>query len=66
MFVTINGKPSEVKDGSTLADLLDHLEIKREFVAVELNMDIVPKSFYDSRTLTAGDVIEIVQFVGGG
>jgi thiamine biosynthesis protein ThiS len=66
MLVTVNGKPVEVKEGSTLADLLDNLQIKREFVAVELNLDIIPKAAYDSRALASGDVIEIVQFVGGG
>jgi len=66
MLVTVNGKPVEVKEGSTLANLLDHLQIKREFVAVELNLDIIPKAAYDSRILASGDVIEIVQFVGGG
>jgi len=66
MLVTVNGKPVEVKEGSTLANLLDNLQIKREFVAVELNLDIIPKAAYDSRALASGDVIEIVQFVGGG
>lgn len=66
MLVTVNGKPVEVKEGSTLADLLDNLQITREFVAVELNLDIIPKTAYDSRALASGDVIEIVQFVGGG
>jgi len=66
MLVTVNGKPTELKDGSTLTDLLAHLQIKRERIAVEVNMDIIAKASYDSRTLTAGDVIEIVQFVGGG
>jgi thiamine biosynthesis protein ThiS len=66
MLVTVNGKPVEVKEGSTLADLLDNLQITREFVAVELNLDIIPKAAYDSRALASGDVIEIVQFVGGG
>jgi sulfur carrier protein len=66
MLVTVNGKPVEVKEGSTLANLLDHLQIKREFVAVELNLDIIPKAAHDSRILASGDVIEIVQFVGGG
>ena len=66
MLVTVNGKPVQVKQGSTLADLIDNLQITREFVAVELNLDIIPKAAYDSRALASGDVIEIVQFVGGG
>ncbi len=66
MLVTVNGKPNEVKEGSSLGELLTQLMIKRERVAVEVNLDIVPKADYDSRVLVAGDVVEIVQFVGGG
>jgi len=66
MLVTVNGKPTEIKEGSSLEELLAHLQIKREHVAVEVNLDIVPKSSYDSCALANGDVIEIVQFVGGG
>ena len=42
------------------------LRIGRERVAVEVNLDIVPKPAYDSHILSDGDKIEIVQFVGGG
>lgn len=66
MLVTVNGKPNEITDGSSLGELLAHLQVRREHVAVEVNLDIVPKAEYDSRILTGGDSIEIVQFVGGG
>jgi sulfur carrier protein len=64
--VTVNGETSNIKDGSTVAELLDHLQIGRERVAVEVSMQIVPKSKYDIHTLSEGDSIEIVHFVGGG
>jgi len=66
MFVTVNGDSTETKDNGTVADLLVQLQIPRERVAVEVNLDIVPKSQHDSHALTDGDRIEIVQFVGGG
>jgi len=66
MLITVNGKPSEIEEGISLGELLIGLQIKRERVAVEVNLNIVPKAAYDSRILTDGDVIEIVQFVGGG
>ena len=66
MFVTINGETTEIRDGGTVAELLVQLQIKRESVAVEVNLDIVPKAAYDSLALKSGDKIEIVQFVGGG
>jgi sulfur carrier protein len=66
MLVTVNGKSTEVKDGCTIGQLLEQLEVKRDRVAVEVNMDIVPKASHDSHALAPGDIIEIVQFVGGG
>ena len=66
MRVMLNGEPSEISDKSTVADLLDSLRIGRERVAVEVNLDIVPKAMYGTRLLSAGDKIEIVHFVGGG
>jgi len=66
MFVTVNGETTEMREGGTVAELLVQLQIKRESVAVEVNLDIVPKAAYESLALKSGDKIEIVQFVGGG
>jgi thiamine biosynthesis protein ThiS len=66
MIVTVNGEPTETRNGASIGELLTQLRIPRERVAVEVNLDIVPKARHDSHTLTAGDRIEIVQFVGGG
>jgi sulfur carrier protein len=66
MFVTVNGEATETRDGCSVGELLAVLQIQRERVAVEVNLDIVPKARYDCHPLAAGDRIEIVQFVGGG
>lgn len=66
MQVMLNGTPADIKEDSTVAELLEELQIGRERVAVEVNLDIVPKSAYDSHTLAMEDRIEIVHFVGGG
>ncbi|HEY4743992.1 MAG TPA: sulfur carrier protein ThiS [Desulfuromonadaceae bacterium] len=66
MRVIVNGEPSEIRDDSSVADLLDSLRIGRERVAVEVNRDIVPKARHDAHLLSDGDRIEIVHFVGGG
>ncbi len=66
MQLSVNGETIDTRDNCTIAELLEQLEIKRERVAVEVNMDIVPKALYDSSILSAADKIEIVQFVGGG
>lgn len=66
MLVTVNGKPMDVNAGCTIGELLGQLDIKRDRVAVEVNLEIIPKASHDSHVLNEGDVIEIVQFVGGG
>ncbi|MDO9308636.1 MAG: sulfur carrier protein ThiS [Deltaproteobacteria bacterium] len=66
MHIILNGERSEQQDGLSIAGLLSGLGIGLERVAVEVNLDIVPKANYDTRMLSDGDRIEIVHFVGGG
>ncbi|KAB0671875.1 sulfur carrier protein ThiS [Oryzomonas sagensis] len=66
MNIVLNGETTDIAAGCTVAGLLEHLQLPRERVAVEVNLAIVPKAAYDSRGLSEGDRIEIVHFVGGG
>jgi thiamine biosynthesis protein ThiS len=66
MTLTVNGKPQEIADGATVADLLRALELPPERVAVERNRAIVPRATFGTAALAAGDRLEIVTFVGGG
>jgi thiamine biosynthesis protein ThiS len=63
---TVNGSAMELQDGITIENLLGQLEIDLRLVAVEQNLEIVPKVDYSTRLIRDGDSIEIVQFVGGG
>jgi thiamine biosynthesis protein ThiS len=65
MELTVNGEPRSI-DCHTITDLLIALTIDPRRVAVELNLEIVPKNMYESKNLNNGDKIEIVHFVGGG
>ena len=65
MLLQINGEDREVGK-QTLLELLESLGIDPKRVAVELNMNILPKAEYSGRALTEGDKIEIVHLVGGG
>ena len=65
MELTVNGKTMKISP-ATIRDLLVQLEIDPTRVAVELNLEIVPKKMYESERLCDGDRIEIVHFVGGG
>lgn len=66
MEIEVNGKPREVSDGASVADLLDELELDERLVVVELNHEIVRRTERSDVGLQAGDRIEIVHFVGGG
>jgi len=66
MRVTLNGEPREVRDGITVAELIAELSLNGRRLAVELNESVLPRDDYAARRLAAGDVIEIVHFIGGG
>ena len=66
MEIRLNGEPRDVGDGIVITDLLRDLGLGERRVAVERNRDIVPRDQYATTRLAAGDVLEVVQFVGGG
>jgi len=66
MQITVNGRAQEVPDGLTVRALLERLELTDGPVAVEINRAIVPRATHASHPVHAGDVVEIVHFVGGG
>jgi len=66
MKVIVNGDSTDIRDGITVAELLEVFQISRDRVAVEIGMEIVPKALYTTHILQEGDLVEIVQFVGGG
>lgn len=65
MEIVLNGEPMSI-ESLTLLGLLDRLKIDPRRVAIELNLDILPKSDYEKTILKDGDKLEIVHFVGGG
>ncbi len=66
MQVRLNGELREIPDGLTVAGLLEHLGVKAQRVAVELNETVITKSLYGTQRIGQGDSVEIVAFVGGG
>ena len=65
LSLLVNGEPREAA-AATVAALVDELGLDRRKVAVERNLEIVPRSLHAAARLAEGDRIEIVQFVGGG
>lgn len=66
MTITINGERREVPDGLSVAALLDHLNMTRDRVALERNLEILPRSQWSVTQVQTDDSFEIVHFVGGG
>jgi len=66
MQVTINGRSCEVPDDLTVQALVAHLGLTEGPVAVEINQEIVTRARHGDCHVHAGDVVEIVHFVGGG
>jgi sulfur carrier protein len=64
--ITVNGEPQEVPDGMTVAALLEHLGKNPRFLAVERNLELVPRTEHAVTTLRDADALEIVTLVGGG
>ena len=64
-MVKVNGKQTDF-DGKSIAMLIESEGYDKTRVAVELNMEIVPKARYNETILKDGDSVEIVGFVGGG
>jgi len=65
MRIQVNGEHREVAAATVLA-LVEELGLDPRKVAVERNLEIVPRSLHAGTALADGDRIELVQFVGGG
>lgn len=64
--ITINGEVRRVATGLSVAALVAQLGLNPKKVAVERNLEIVPKSTLGAVMLADGDMLEIVHIVGGG
>lgn len=64
--VHINGKDRSIPGGLTVVGLLEELDLNPALVVVELNREILDRSRYVEVKVEAGDVLELVHFVGGG
>jgi sulfur carrier protein len=65
MRIQVNGEHREVEAATILA-LVEELGLDVRKVAVEHNLEIVPRSLHATTALADGDRVELVQFVGGG
>ena len=66
MQIIVNGEQRDVTDELTAAQLVEDMEITGKRIAMEVNLEIVPRSVYAEHIFKAGDKVEVVHAVGGG
>jgi len=66
LFIEINGERRDLPQSSTLKELVEHLKLAPERLAIELNRQVVHRADWQNIALNEGDRVEIVHFVGGG
>lgn len=66
MEITLNGEKHTLETGSNIVDLIEKLGLNMDKLAIERNLEIVPKSKFTMTIIEEGDKLEIVHFIGGG
>jgi sulfur carrier protein len=66
MKIKINGEAQEIPEGLNVTAMLEHLGMGNKRVAIERNLDILPRTEWNATPVEANDTFEIVHFVGGG
>lgn len=66
MKIILNGEDADVSENLSVSGLIASYDLPAGKVAVERNLEIVPKSAYASTMLEENDRVEIVHFIGGG
>ncbi len=64
--ITVNSEKKECPAGTSVSELLESLDIDKRYVAVEVNLKVVPRTQFSKKKLQENDSLEIVTFVGGG
>jgi len=66
MTIIFNGEPREIASGMTVSEFLRELNVVATRVAVEVNLEVVPRGNQAKHQLREGDRLELVTLVGGG
>jgi sulfur carrier protein len=66
MHIILNGDRREFPDSLSASQLLHELGLAGKRLALEVNLEIVPRSTFDDHIIQPGDRIEIVHAIGGG
>lgn len=66
MQIMVNGESREISEGYTAARLVEEMMLTGKRIAMEVNLEIVPRSTYAEYVFKDGDQVEVVHAVGGG
>lgn len=64
--ITVNGESVEIESPMTVEQVLDSVDVPPNYLAVEVNSDVVPREKYTTHMIGPGDDVEVVTLVGGG
>ncbi len=64
--IILNGDNKQLDSGTSIAQLLETLDLSEKRLAVEINQQIIARSDFSNFTLSDQDKVEIVQAIGGG
>ncbi len=64
--IVVNGEPREAPQGTPVVKLVEQMGLDPGRVAIERNLEILPRARWQETRVAAGDRFEIVHFVGGG
>ena len=64
--ILLNGESYSINRDPSLLSLIEGLNLRRGRIAIELNQSVIPKAEWANVSLRPGDIVEIVNFVGGG
>jgi thiamine biosynthesis protein ThiS len=66
VIIQVNGDTREVPQGLNVTQLVEHLGLSANRLAVERNLQILPRREWETTQVSSGDKFEIVHLVGGG
>ncbi|OUW86481.1 MAG: thiamine biosynthesis protein ThiS [Saprospirales bacterium TMED214] len=64
--ITVNGRLVELDESMTVEHMLDRVDVPPNYLAVEVNAEVVPREEYTTHAIRDGDQVELVTLVGGG
>ena len=66
IHITVNGESVEIDSEMSVETLLDTVDVPPNYLAVEVNEEVVLREDYTTHVVGDGDRIEVVTLVGGG